>query len=206
VENEIGILNSYSLTERTIKNLDFFVSYFEEENFISKELYFDNPFEVIFDTNHLQPVNIEFSVKILSPSKYHIQIESEKVDLYDYRTFEASPEKIPFLKINDTLFFGEQLENDACSFHLVLKNNVLPADYSVRNLKFIFKDLKGLVTRFQGINIEPINRDASILKLSLRGFNEAKSAAFLNMLTREYLTQSLEKKNLIAINTIRFHR
>ena len=42
------------------------------------------------------------------------------------------------------------------------------------------------------------------MKLSLRGFNEAKSAAFLNMLTREYLSQGLEKKNLIATNTIRF--
>ena len=109
-----------------------------------------------------------------------------------------------FLKISDTLFFGEQLEGEAYSFHLVLQPDARVSELVSKNLNFVFKDLKSLVARFQGITIEPINKDASILKLSLRGFNEAKSAAFLNMLTREYLAQGLEKKNLIATNTIRF--
>ncbi|MCI0472664.1 MAG: Wzz/FepE/Etk N-terminal domain-containing protein, partial [Ignavibacteria bacterium] len=124
IENEIGVLASYSLTERTVKNLDFFVAYFEEENFISKELYGDNIFEVVYDTGHVQPVNIEFKVNVLSSSKYHIQAEAEKVPLYDYGSFNEAEEKIELLKLNDTLFFGEQFENEALSFHLVLRKNV----------------------------------------------------------------------------------
>jgi len=204
IENEIGVLSSYSLTERTIKNLDFFVSYFEEENFISKEQYGNNPFEVVYDTSHLQPVNVEFKVKVLSASKYAIQVEVENATLYDFGDFKEAEEKYLFLKVTDTLYFGEQLEGEAYSFHLALKPNANVSELVSKNLNFVFKDLKSLVTRYQGITIEPINKDASILKLSLRGFNEAKSVAFLNTLTREYLAQGLEKKNLIATNTIRF--
>ena len=129
IENEMGVLSSYSLTERTMKNLDFFVAYFEEENFISQELYGDNPFEVIYDTSHLQPVNMEFTVKILSSSKYLIQAEAENATLYDYSTFKESEEKHLFLKLSDTLFFGEQLEGDAYSFHLALKPDVEVSEF-----------------------------------------------------------------------------
>ena len=90
IENEVGVLSSYSLTERTLKNLDFFVAYFEEENFIAKEQYGNNPFEVVFDSSHLQPVNVEFKVQILSASKYAIQVEAENATLYDYSTFKES--------------------------------------------------------------------------------------------------------------------
>ena len=93
IENERGVLSSYSLTERTLKKLDFFVSYFEEENFISLEQYGDNPFEVVFDTSHLQPVNVEFKVQILSASKYAIQCEAENAVLYDYAKFKDADQE-----------------------------------------------------------------------------------------------------------------
>ena len=121
IENEVGVLSSYSLTERTLKNLDFFVSYYEEENFIAKELYGDHPFEVIFDTGHIQPVNMEFKVKILSASKFAIQAEAENVTLYDYSRYKELEEKYPVLKFSDTLYFGQQLEGESYSFHLVLR-------------------------------------------------------------------------------------
>jgi hypothetical protein len=153
IENEIGVLSSYSLTERTVKNLGFFVGYFEEENFISKELYPDNPFEVVYDPNHLQPVNMEFKVKIISSSKYFIQAEVENATLYDYKTYKESEEKYKFLKVSDTLFFGEKFEAEAYSFHLVLKPNVKVNDVISKNLNFVFKDLKSLVSRYGGIII-----------------------------------------------------
>ena len=49
----------------------------EEENFIAQEQYGNNPFEVVFDTSHLQPVNVEFKVQVLSASKFAIQVEAD---------------------------------------------------------------------------------------------------------------------------------
>lgn len=44
LQNEIGILSSYSLAERTINNLNFEITYQLEENFITTELYDKTPF------------------------------------------------------------------------------------------------------------------------------------------------------------------
>ncbi len=60
LENEMGKLLSYSLAERTIKSLDFEVSYFIEENFITQELYKESPVLVVFDTSHRYPIYVEF--------------------------------------------------------------------------------------------------------------------------------------------------
>ena len=49
-QNEIVALKSYLVVNRTVKKLDFFVTYFAEESFKSTELYRTSPFEVIFDT------------------------------------------------------------------------------------------------------------------------------------------------------------
>ncbi len=37
IQNEIGILMSYSLSNRVVKSLEFEVSYFEEDGFIKKK-------------------------------------------------------------------------------------------------------------------------------------------------------------------------
>ena len=79
LENEIGILQSYTLATSTIKMLDFDVSYFIEENFISKELYEDSPFTVIFDTNYPQPVNLRFKLTILSDKEFDRLVRPEKM-------------------------------------------------------------------------------------------------------------------------------
>lgn len=49
LQNEIGILKSYSMGFRTIKELGFEVSYYREEGFITQELYRKAPFTVEID-------------------------------------------------------------------------------------------------------------------------------------------------------------
>lgn len=55
-----------------------------------------------------------------------------------------------------------------------------------------------------GFTIEPINREASIVEISLHAFNVEKATDFLNTLTTVYMERGLEKKNQIATNTISF--
>ena len=55
-----------------------------------------------------------------------------------------------------------------------------------------------------GIKIEPINREASILKLTLKSNSLPKAVDYLNMLTKQYLARNLAVKNMIAENTIKF--
>ena len=49
VQNEIGILQSYMLAERALRNLDFNVSYYAKGRLATAELYKDSPFTVELD-------------------------------------------------------------------------------------------------------------------------------------------------------------
>ena len=60
IQNEIAVLRSYAVINRTIKKLDFQVSYFSDASFMTTELYRNCPFRVVFDPSEPQPVGLEF--------------------------------------------------------------------------------------------------------------------------------------------------
>ncbi len=63
IENEIGVLKSRALVNRAIRSLNFDISYFEDKNFITRELYTESPFIVLFDTINPQPAGLTFNIK-----------------------------------------------------------------------------------------------------------------------------------------------
>jgi tyrosine-protein kinase Etk/Wzc len=202
LQNEIGILSSYSLAERTINNLNFEITYQLEENFITTELYDKTPFIVEMDTNTPQLQNVKFTVLILSNTQYRLELQVEEGILYH---FSEREEKGNITGINFTrdFNFGDQVEGEFGKFRIYLTEE-FSGDYLNKNLIFIFNDYQSLISQFQGIKVEPIKRDASIVEISIRGSNKCKMKDYLNELTYQYLYRGIEKKNQIADNTIRF--
>jgi len=203
LENEMGIINSYSLAERTINNLDFEISYFEEDNFISKELYKSSPIRVVMVKDHVQPKNIKFNVNILNNLKYRLTVQTEKAALYDFSQKEDAGNVEESILINEEYNFGDEVENELFKFTIFLTEN-FNEQYFEKTLSFVFNDYKSLVTAFRSTQLEPINREASIIQISIKGGNQEKIADYLNELTNQYLLRGIEKKNQIAENTIRF--
>ena len=203
LENEIGILKSYTLTNQTIKQLHFEVSYFENKRFITKELYRESPITVIMDTAVNQPINLSFKIKIIDNNRYQIKAEDDAVTLYDYRNYRKADNKVA-IKYAHEFNFGERVKGDHFSF-VVVRNPDFKKDIMEEgDLSFVFNDMDVLTKQYMGLKTEPINKDASIVEISLRGNNIQKSVDFLNMLTAVYLNRGLEKKNRVAIKTIDF--
>ncbi|MBT4466765.1 MAG: hypothetical protein HOC97_00380, partial [Lentimicrobiaceae bacterium] len=204
VENEIGILTSFSLSYRAIKDLDFEISYFIDEGLISTELYHTSPFEVIMDTSIPQTVGQKFNVRILSSSEYSIELNGELLNKYDFSTKENVGDAVESGKWKGTFRFGELIENEYGSFKIILNDRFDSEKDFESSYYFIFNDYLSLTKRFRGFEIEPINREASILQIKLENNNTKKAVNFLNMLTKVYLQRGLDQKNMIASNTIRF--
>ncbi|MCF8309302.1 MAG: hypothetical protein K9I68_09865, partial [Bacteroidales bacterium] len=207
LENEIGILKSYAVANRAIKNLDFEVSYFQEDNFIVKEMYENPPFKVVFDESHPQMTGVPINIDIKSPQKYKIDIDAEKFSAYDYTKNTSLKEIEKSFNFNEKLKFGEWVETDFFKFKidsLDFQEEEQFEKLKSKRLFFKFNNLNSLTKRFQGFSIEPINREASIVRLSMQNDNKQKAVDFLNTLTDEYLERGLEKKNKIASKTIEF--
>src|SRR5690606_23274463 len=99
LQNEIGILMSYSLSNRVVKSLEFEVSYFEEDGFIRKELYLNSPFTVEVDYNRDQAVNLLYNIKLNSDGTFSLSAEGENISQYEYlegKPLEGAKEKVSY--------------------------------------------------------------------------------------------------------------
>ena len=205
IQNEIGILKSYTISNKTVKKLDLKVSYFIEENFITRELYDESPFVVIPEIEYLQPANIKFLVTVLSTNEFKIEAEGESIDLYNFSTYKNIPKGADRVFINGIYTFGQDIEGENFRFKIILNEDLLDTEIKNKKYIFIFNNIDNLTKTFSNsIEIEAINRDASILEISVKGNNSKKIIDFLNTLIETYLERSLEKKNLIASSTIGF--
>ena len=204
IENEIGSLTSFGLIYRAITDLGFEVSYFVEKGLVRSELYKNAPFEVVWDSTVPQSTGLVYTVKFISNKEYYLEAEGELIKKFNYITKQNEPGEIPKVEWRKNYRFGEVVENPYNSFTIVLNENVNYEEDVENTYQFVFNNYFSLAESYSGIVVEPINREASILNISLRSSNTKKAVDFLNMLTKVYLQQSLEIKNRIATNTIKF--
>ena len=202
--NQMALLSSYSLASKTVTKLGFEVAYYTEEDFVTKELYKTCPFTVILDTSVLQPYNLRFNLTILSKDKYKLDVKEENVSFYSYPKKELDPDKTSKISEGRTFSFGKEVVDKDYKFKILLNSNFDSKKNITKKYYFVLKDYDGLVSEFKGLKIEPINKDASIVSIKLRGGNVDKMIDFLNALTKEYIEEGLDDKNLIANRTIAF--
>ncbi|MBN2639390.1 MAG: polysaccharide biosynthesis tyrosine autokinase [Bacteroidales bacterium] len=204
IENEIGKLNSFSLAYKTVQDLDFQVSYSLSEGLITKELYEKVPFEVVFDTTIPQAVGLKYNLKFINKDQFTLEAEGEMVKKYNFAKRGFVSGKFEKVDYKGTFHLGQLVQNKFNSFKIILNSNFDPEEDFKNEYHFVFTDYVSLTKKYMGIKIEPINRQASILKITLKSENLDKSVAYLNMLTKQYLNSNLEMKNKIAENTIKF--
>ncbi len=202
ISNEIGLLKSYNLTQRAVKNLDFEIEYYSADGFVEYEIYKECPFKVIIDSSVLQPLFTKIDVKVTSPEDFIISSDNKKVSLYNVREDNPVQVKNKFIfNYSGKLFFP--VKNEYLGLTIVPRIPGDLAKYVGKSYSFIILDEKTVISKFRNTNISD-NKGSSILTLSIQGTNVQKLTEFLNTLTNEYLKKGLEKKNLIAENTIRF--
>lgn len=201
-ENQTIIIKSYSQVRRTIEKLNFEVSYFGQGRVVSREIYKQAPFEVIFSKNKPQPQNLEFDISIDKDGSINIKAEAERLNLYTYTDDEFSVWSEP-VNLSRKLKPGEWLSTPWCNFQIKINEQFNP-DLD-NNYYFHFNSYHHLTLAYQSkINIEPMSKGSSMVQLSLQEANPQKGIDFLGQLTEEYLMRNLEKKNEFAMKTIEF--
>lgn len=214
IENEIGILQSFTLIHDAIVQLNLETSIYKQEylfdkiaNFdfliTNKEIYNEAPIQIIIDKSSLQPISIPFRFKILDKSRIKIESFGTDVPLYSYIIDDV----VAFadtVSVNGIYNFEEEIKGKYYNFKIHLKTN---DTYRWKNeiTYFSFNNTNLLTLQYQS-NISATNnsKTSSLVEISMKGDNKLKIADFLNTLTNSYLDRNLEKKNRIAINTIKF--
>ena len=191
VQNEMGILQSYKLTNEALKQLkDFEITYIKVGRRGIKEakLYNQSPFVVNIDSSIAQRRGYPIFVTIQSADKYLLEIDEGYA-------------------IQKEMYFGEQFESNEFNFNINLRN---PEGYKLEEKTsnkyyFIINDLNSLTNQYKGkLSITVNDKKGSILTLTTQGYVAEQEADYLNKLGEVYRDYGLGEKNQTAENTINF--
>lgn len=207
LKNEIVILKSYSVTEQIVEELNLGISYFKKGFIISNELFKNSPFIVSIDSTKLQVTGVKYEVDFINSESFKLKLKAN--DKYAYNVFNQKFDKSKPVDINfeKEYNFGDTISSPLFTFSINKTSFFDLKKIRRENKKFSFKlhpKRQFAQKLIKEININPINKETSILKLSIKGSNPKKNIEILDKLTDIYIRSGLNEKNIMAVNTINF--
>jgi tyrosine-protein kinase Etk/Wzc len=191
IQNEIGILKSFSVNERVMKELSEFhvtIVGVGRKGIAQVRHYKSAPFIIVFDTLKDQKVDIPINLKIKSDNTFSIEISGKDLSKKEY-------------------IFGERFNEGGFNFTIIKRDSVnFKYDPALSNrYTFWFNRYETLANTYRSkLNINPVNENASLLNLSVSGVSRQQEADYLNKLMEVYRRQGIEFKNETAEKTMKF--
>jgi capsular exopolysaccharide synthesis family protein len=190
IQNEIGILKSFGLNYRVMKELPEFhitIVGLGRKGIAQVRHYKSAPFKVVFDSLENQLIGVPINLKILSPDKYSLEISGVEL-------------------LKDEYSFGERF-NEA-NYNFTIHRDSLNFHYNPElsnKFMFWFNRPEAQANIYRNIlSIQPINEDATLVTLSISGASTLQESDYLNKLMEIYIRQGIEFKNQTAEKTIKF--
>jgi len=195
IENEIAILQSRSLMTKAVRSLGINVSYFANLGLRSRELY------------HRTPLRLEFIPSENSPESFSAHVTV--VDSIRLSMIIAVNEGGKQRETAHTGAFGESIETEYGLLRVTksphFQEAVLDAEAVTKNFTLLFNSDEQLVTHYQqSLKVDVARAKASILQLKLQENVPQKGTDILNALLDVYVRASIEKKNQLASNSLKF--
>ncbi|WP_163379882.1 GumC family protein [Cyclobacterium sp. SYSU L10401] len=200
VENEMGILTSFSLVYEALEKLNLNVTYSRDGFFGPEEIYLTSPLLVEVDWQHPQIIYGSFAVENLGDGQFELSIEEDEFLLFSPKdpNFKTRIENV---EIEEGIYSFDELLTGT-SFKFSISNISMDKGEKVY---FNLKDTGALTNEFRSsLEVSPLNRTSTVLNLEIELNNRRKGENFLNQLMEDYLARELNEKNRTATNTINF--
>ena len=204
LENEIGILTSYSLTERVVKKMGLEVTYYGKGRIKGSELYDESPFIVELDRSVPQAVGLVYDIKFTDKEHFTLQALADRYTTYDYILDETVADSLCEVAFTGEYKQGEWIDNGYNRIRVVLKEEFDADQMRNRRMCFWLNSYPSLVRQMKSFSVNPTNKQSSIVAVTMSGTNRKKIVEFTNTLMYEYVARGLEKKNSVSDNTIEF--
>ena len=192
VDNEIEVLRSKSLAREVVNNLGLFVTYMDEDEFPSKELYHTSP--VLVSLTHQEadklPGRMEINMILQPTGALGVQItvgEKEYRKQFDKlpAVFPTDEGTIAFFANNDTL-------SAVCPENITKERHITA---------FINRPFSVLKEYVSSLSIAPTSKTTSVVVISLENTNTRRGRDYINKLLEMYNINANNDKNEVAQKT-----
>jgi capsular exopolysaccharide synthesis family protein len=183
LDNQMLILGSYSLIEKTVKELPFSIEYYTKGRISTTSSYPNDLIRVITDT--VAEYNREFKFQYKGNHNFRLTAEDSDIDT--------------------VMQFGNKLRFNKSEFSIFADPAQVRQMSKGDEIIFVFRKTKELIMDYRKrLIIESLSKDGTIIKLTLEGTDREKDRAFLDKLTEKFLESNLDKKNREASRMIEF--
>ena len=211
IANEIIILKSYSLIENVIRDLNLGISYYQHGIIQTNEILEKNsPFIVHIsksDSNQNQITGHSFEIDIINEEQFNLAISCNEGFSYNLSKNKFNKDSPLKVDINKKCKFGEKISSRNFSFIINKNNNFPNKQFGSKNKSYSFKlhqPYKLAQKIRNSLNINPINKDATVLKLSIKDKNPNKNILILDKITELYINNAFKEKISVAESTAEF--
>lgn len=201
-QNALWVLKSSPVIQQTVNNLDLNVSYYNKVGFKYLDAYEELPFRVLLLRNHIQPVNVRFTISIKDNRNFTIKAKSKSVRLLNFRTNEVSQIKDNWnFELNGK--FGKLIETHDLAFMIKLDTAARVYYKDEFIYSFIISDEISLAESLKNsIQFTVVDKQATVIEIAYKTESIKKGKAILDELMNVYSQQNLDQKNHIADITI----
>ncbi|WP_144282365.1 GumC family protein [Chryseobacterium echinoideorum] len=185
IENEVGVFESKSIVEDALKDLNFQTTFYAKQSLKNVELYGEtNPFiiNVIQEKENSELPKKPISIKT---KNNEIILSSDEFDK-DIITSFGRTINLPFALI------------------IITKNPnyKAPQKVDMSDLFFYYSSFEDAVNNYQeALKVDLLDKDGTIINLSVDFENKDKAKDFLNKLVRQYNSYAINDKNIESKKT-----
>ncbi len=192
IDDEVEILKSRTLVEKTIKEGDFNIAYISEGRIKSSDVYGSNPLVLLFENknDNLYRRDTTLNVKILSSKEFELLNQDHNL-VGKYQ-------------------FGQEIRSTVLGNYKILKkvvldknNKVLPVN-SGTIIVNISATEKIAETYRNKLTIAPLSKKTNVIEISYTDPVSKKAKDFLDLLVKIYNEEAIADKNLISEKTAQF--
>jgi len=190
IATEIGILRSRSVLEETINELNLGVSYFDKSSIFSYPVYKNSPFLVSVSRVNDGVYDEEFKLSPIDENTFQLELDA------DNRAFQYS--------YSNKHSYGEEIRTP--NFTITISKNEFTFDNSQKTkYAFVINSMNKLLAYYnEKMKIEPINKDATIVTISVQDKIKDRAVDFLNTLGKVYINRDVKDKSSVAALTLKF--
>ncbi len=204
IQNELEIIKSYPTIEKTVKNLDLEVSYYEYKDYQYYNAYKEAPFKVFIFKEHPQLVGSMFDIRLNSDGSYILKVQKQDAMIYNYSTGQKIGEKKD-LVLNLKGNVGQIIKTDDFKFLITINDNDSLFLNDNRLFAFKLSTINQLVHQYEGsLEFSIPDKLATIIEISLETTSVQQGEDVINELIQVYSASNLAKKNHLAKMTIEY--
>ncbi|MCF8309424.1 MAG: hypothetical protein K9I68_10480 [Bacteroidales bacterium] len=201
--NQKQWMRSFPIARQTVKSLGWEVFYYKKNQFLTRQIEHKKvPFRIVFDSSHQQITGNRFNVYAQDSASFRISLEAEHFTTYHYQRDEVREHEEATVSLDTIIVFGDQVETEFFKFRL--ERGAKEATDRSGVYQFQFNDLNVLADRYKMVRIEPVEEEASLMKV----FNQSAEAKFLsdyiNALMQYTMQKEIENKRRSLERSIAF--